>query len=297
MPAASHSTAPARTSAAAESREFAFTEAHFQAVRVRVRELTGIALSEVKQDLVYSRLSRRLRALRLPDFDAYLDHLGRNPDSENVEFINALTTNLTAFFREAHHFDDLRDRVLPELLQQRRNERRIRIWSAGCSTGEEPYSLAITLHEALGAEVDRWDALILATDIDTGVLATGSRGQYRGDRLNGLSPERLGKHFRPVAGSAAGDVAAREHLRQLIRFRQLNLNGAWPMKCRFDVVFCRNVVIYFDKPTQQVLFNRIAGQMAPGGHLYIGHSENLFRICDRFRHLGRTIHQRVEPGS
>jgi chemotaxis protein methyltransferase CheR len=286
---------PEDVQAAAGLREFPFTEAHFQTVRARVRDLTGIALSEAKHDLVYSRLSRRLRVLRLRDFDAYLAYLEGHPEKENVEFINALTTNLTAFFREAHHFVDLRDRVLPELMRQRQYERRIRIWSAGCSTGEEPYSLAIALHEALGSERKHWDALILATDIDTGVLATASRGQYRGDRLKGLSPEQREKHFRPVSANANGDHVARDHLKESIRFRQLNLNGPWPMKGRFDVVFCRNVVIYFDKPTQQVLFNRIAGQMSPGAHLYIGHSENLFRICERFQHLGRTIHQLVEP--
>jgi len=282
--------------AADERREFIFTERHFASIRTRVQALTGIAIGDLKQDLVYGRLCRRLRSLGLPDFDAYLAWLTENPGSENGEFINALTTNLTAFFREAHHFQDLQDRVLPELIERKRHARRLRIWSAACSTGEEPYSLAITLREALGSQAPQWDALILATDIDTGVLGFAHRGVYPVERLKGLSQGQRQQYFKAVAGSASGEHSVCESLRALIRFRQLNLNGTWPMQGGFDVVFCRNVVIYFDKPTQKVLFARLAQHMEPGGHLYIGHSESLFRVCDRFEHLGRTIHRLIGAG-
>jgi chemotaxis protein methyltransferase CheR len=288
------SRAPARGTPAAE-REFGFSPRHFEAIRARLHVLTGIAIGDIKQDLVYGRLSRRLRQLGLTDFDAYLAWLETHAERETPEFINALTTNLTAFFREPHHFEDLRERVLPELLLRHRHQRRLRIWSAACSTGEEPYSLAITLSEALGSRLAEWDALVLATDIDTGVLATAARGIYPQERLKGLSEARRSRHFRDVTGGAGGgaSVQATDSLRALVRFRQLNLNGPWPMCGRFDVVFCRNVVIYFDKPTQKTLFERIAHQMTPGGHLYIGHSESLFRVCDRFEHLGHTIHRLV----
>ncbi len=273
-----------------DAREFGFGVRHFDAIRERLREFTGISIGDIKQDLVYGRLTRRVRSLGLPDFDAYLALLEQQPENEKAEFINALTTNLTAFFRERHHFEDLRERVLPALIEQKRHARRLRIWSAACSTGEEPYSLAMTLSEALGNRLPQWDALVLATDIDTGVLTTAARGVYPRERLQGLSDSERKRHFDPVTGST-GEMVVKDSLRSLIRFRQLNLNGPWPMRGGFDVVFCRNVVIYFDKPTQKTLFARIARQMEPGGHLYIGHSESLFRVSERFEHLGRTIHR------
>jgi chemotaxis protein methyltransferase CheR len=276
-------------------REYDFRPDHFERIREVVADLTGITLSDLKQDLVYSRLIRRLRKLRLKSFDEYMLQLEKHPESELGELINAITTNLTAFFREVHHFDYLRDELLPMIESEKRLERRLRIWSAGCSTGEEPYSLAMTLVEAFGDRLAAWDARILATDIDTGVLATAERGVYAEERVRGIPKDLLQTHFRRGTGDQAGQYRVADHLKRLIAFKQLNLNGPWPMRGPFDIIFCRNVVIYFDKPTQRVLFDRMANLMSDDGHLFIGHSENLFRVSERFELIGKTIH-RVRSG-
>lgn len=286
-------TLPARqaTSGTGARSEYGFQTRHFEHIRGLVKESTGIALGDLKQDLVYSRLMRRLRKLKLESFDAYIEYLKSNHAVELPELINAITTNLTAFFRETHHFEYLREVVLPRLEQSRASERRLRIWSAGCSTGEEPYSLAITLKEAWGDRLKHWDARILATDIDTGVLATGAAGRYAEPRIKGLSEQQLDEHFERRRTAPGMEFEARPEIKNLIAFKQLNLNGPWPMRGPFDVIFCRNVVIYFDKPTQTVLFNRMADLMATDGTLFIGHSENLFRVTDRFEMVGKTIYR------
>lgn len=264
-----------------------FTEEDFSAIAAMVREASGIVLGPTKRDLVYGRLRRRLRALALSSFADYRARLeGEGCAEERVRMINAVTTNLTGFFREKHHFEHLARDVLPVLPRQ---DRRLRIWSAGCSSGEEPYSLALTL---LGTMPDlaSWDARILATDIDTNMVATAAAGHYPAERLAPV-PERLrGGHLLP---SRDGAVEMGPEAKALITFRPLNLLGPWPMRGTFDVIFCRNVVIYFDKPTQRELFDRYAELLAPGGHLYVGHSESLFRVSERFQHLGRTIYRKL----
>jgi chemotaxis protein methyltransferase CheR len=263
------------------------TTEDFRAIVAIVREASGIVLTEVKRELVYSRLRRRLRALGLhsfADYRALLD--GPDGNAELVRMINAITTNLTGFFREGHHFDFLADRLLPALPRARR---RLRIWSAGCSSGEEPYSLAMTLHRAM-PDLASWDARILATDIDTDMVATGAAGRYAMQRADAIPPELRRAHVRRVDTET---VEMGHELKSLIAFRQLNLLGPWPMKGPFDVIFCRNVVIYFDKPTQRELFDRYADLLTQDGHLFVGHSETLHNITDRFRHLGRTIHRRI----
>lgn len=273
---------------ATPGRQFAFTEDHFQAVRTLVGEHAGIHLAEAKRDMVYGRLVRRLRALKLSSFDAYLAQLQQD-GGELVHFVNALTTNLTSFFREPHHFEFLADELVPELVR-RRGDRRLRVWSAGCSTGEEPYSIAMVLKESVPAG---WDVRILATDLDSNVVATAERGVYDLDRVRNLGRRRLERWFLKGKGANTGTVRAKDELRAMIRFRQLNLLADWPMRGPLDLIFCRNVVIYFAKETQRRLFDRYANILAADGHLFLGHSESLFKVSDRFRLLGNTVYQKI----
>ncbi|MCC6207493.1 MAG: protein-glutamate O-methyltransferase CheR [Gammaproteobacteria bacterium] len=271
-------------------RDLVFTDADFDYIRRVVVEQTGIVLSDQKRELVYGRLAKRLRALGLHTFADYCGHLERSPD-ELHELVNAITTNLTSFFREPYHFDYLRDTVLPELLRSNAQSRRIRIWSAGCSTGEEPYSIAMVLRDALPSG-EGWDARILATDIDSNVLAKAQEGIYQEERATGVPERYLRRGFRKGQGDHAGMLRVGDEVRSLITFRQLNLMKDWPMHGPFDVIFCRNVVIYFDKPTQRRLFDRYADILVDGGHLFIGHSETLFKVSERFTLIGRTIYRK-----
>ncbi|HEX3845027.1 MAG TPA: protein-glutamate O-methyltransferase CheR [Steroidobacteraceae bacterium] len=272
-------------------REFAFGEEDFQALRVLVKSLMGIHLSNQKRELVYGRLTRRLRALQLRSFAEYRERL-EHDEREVAEFCNAITTNLTSFFREPHHFQYLREHVLAPFAADRSGERRLRIWSAGCSTGEEPYSIAMTLLEAL-PDADRWDVRILATDLDSDVLARAQRGIYPAERTRSLSPARLQRYFSEhqdpggICHQIAPEVAA------LVTFKRLNLIHALPMRGPLDAIFCRNVVIYFDKETQRELFARLARLQRPGDLLFLGHSESLFKVCDSYGLIGKTIHRRV----
>jgi chemotaxis protein methyltransferase CheR len=208
------------------------------------------------------------------------------------ELTNAITTNLTSFFREKYHFEQLATDALPQVIKDRAAMRRARIWSAGCSTGEEPYSLAIVLREAFD-QLGNWDVRLLATDIDSKVLETAAAGTYPAERLKGTDAGRMARWFKPVENDATQRIA-RDELKSLITFKQLNLFDTWPMKGPFDVIFCRNVVIYFDKDTQRKLFDRMADIQEPGGWLFIGHSENLFNVTKRYKLVGRTVYRRVE---
>lgn len=274
------------------SGEFEFSDQDFQRVRRIINEVAGISLADSKRELVYSRLARRLRQCGLQRFEDYCNLLetGEN-EAELREFINALTTNLTAFFREVHHFDFLAADLLPALVRANNlGKRRIRIWSAGCSTGEEPYSIAMVLRETL--PMTGWDVKILATDLDSNVLATAERGVYECSRVKELSEARLRRWFQKGRNAQEGWVRAAPALRDLITFRQLNLMDDWPMRGPFDLIFCRNVVIYFDKPTQRVLFERFADLLVEQGHLFVGHSESLFKVTERFAPLGKTIYRK-----
>ena len=269
--------------------EFTFTDAHFDLLRRLVGKYAGISLTETKRQLVYGRLTRRIRAMNLAGFDDYCN-LVRNEDSAEIQnFINAITTNLTSFFRETHHFESLAQHVVPMLLKTNAASRRVRVWSAGCSTGEEPYSIAMTLLEALGSN-SGWDVKVLATDIDTNVLTTAAAGIYPAHRQQGLSDARLSRWF-TTAGGSPDNLRLKDEVRSLIRFAPLNLMEQWPFKGPFDVIFCRNVVIYFDQETQGRLFGRYADAMARHGYLFIGHSETLFGTCTRFDLIGRTIYR------
>ncbi len=272
-----------------ETAEAELTEADFGAIVAMVRETAGISLGASKRDLVFGRLNRRLRVLGLRSFADYCALLD-SPDgaAERGEMINAITTNLTSFFREPHHFTFLANDILPTLLASQAN-RRLRIWSAACSSGEEPYSIAMVLNRAL-ANKRGWDARILATDIDTNMIATAEAGCYDAERAAAI-PADFG---RLVARQADGRVAMSDALKDRIAFRPLNLLDPWPMRGQFDVIFCRNVVIYFEKPVQRTLFERFADILTPDGYLLIGHSETLFRVTDRFESLGRTIYRKVK---
>ncbi|MFM7275792.1 MAG: CheR family methyltransferase [Gammaproteobacteria bacterium] len=275
-------------------REFAFSDSDFAFIRQMVEQHAAIKLPDSKRQMVYGRLVRRLRELRLGSFAEYVALLRDDPGGpEFVNLINAVTTNLTSFFRERHHFEVLEDKVLPELQQRNAANRRIRVWSAGCSTGEEPYSIAITLR---GSSLlsQGWDARVLATDIDTKVLATAEAGVYGIDRIRDLPEDLKRRGFLRGRGDASQRVRVRREMQELITFRQLNLMEPWPMRHRFDVIFCRNVVIYFDKPTQGRLFDRFADQLNDGGYVFLGHSETMHNLTTRFRLLGQTVYQKVQ---
>jgi len=272
-------------------REFALADEDFAALRQLVRDLTGINLSDQKRELVYGRLSRRLRALNLTSFRQYRERLAADP-SELEQLANAITTNLTAFFRERHHFEFLRDQVLRARAAEPRAVRRVRIWSAGCSTGEEPYSIAMTVLEAL-PELAGWDVRILATDLDSEVLGRARARTYPSERLRGLEPRHMTHFFTEGWNKKGRSLRVNPEVAALVTFKQLNLMHNWPMKGPLDVIFCRNTVIYFDKATQRELFSRIAALQRSGDWLFLGHSESLFKVSTDYELIGRTVYRRV----
>lgn len=255
---------------------FAFTAEDFRKIADLVHSNTGIRMPEYKSAMVYSRLAKRLRALGLDSFREYcrlvLDNGGVD---ERQKMLAALTTNMTSFFREPHHFDHLRQKVLPPLLDAARRGGRVRIWSAGCSSGEEPYSIALTILTLL-PEAPQHDVKVLATDINPGVLDKGRKGIYQEKLLSPVSAE-LKRRWFTQAPAVEGEpaLAATEGLRSLIAFRELNLVGDWPMKGTFQAIFCRNVVIYFEETTRDRIWGRFIPLISPAGCLYIGHSERL----------------------
>ncbi|MBK8971172.1 MAG: chemotaxis protein CheR [Hahellaceae bacterium] len=275
------------TDAKAESREFNFTWAHFEHLRKISMSHTGIQVPDIKQEMFYARLSKRVRALRLNDFDQYIRYLEDNWDSEGTPFINALTTNLTSFFRENHHFNFLKKTVVAAA--QQKKQRSIKIWSAGCSTGEEPYSIAMTMTEACSGTGVEWE--LTATDLDTDVLARAQRGVYALDRIEGIDQDKKKRFFMKGTGPRAGYVRVKEELRNKIQFRQLNLIKPIDMGDRYDVIFCRNVVIYFDRDTKVKLVEQFVRHLQPKAYLIMGHSESLHGISNAFEGLGNTIYQ------
>lgn len=272
-------------------REFDFTEHDFKRVQKIVYDFAGIDLNESKINLVYNRLAKRIRLLTLTSFSQYIDYVEAQGESEFIHLINSITTNLTFFFRENHHFEYLAEQVIPSLLIANASNRKIRIWSAGCSTGEEPYSIAIMLKEKVPSD---WDAQVIATDLDSNVVQTGLNGIYTIDRLKGVSEARQKRWFLKGSGSKDGYVKVKPELQEIIKFDQLNLMSEWPIKDSIDVIFCRNVVIYFDKPTQSKLFDRYADRLPIAGYLFVGHSESLYKVCTRFELLGQTIYKKIE---
>ena len=268
--------------------EFAFSAADFDRVRELIYQHAGISLHAGKQAMAYSRLSRRLRDTTHRSFATYLQWLqantGPSGQAEWQEFINCLTTNLTSFFREDHHFHALINDL------KARTGRPLRIWCSAASTGEEPYSIAMTAIEALGHNAP---VRIVASDIDTKVLATAQRGVYDVDS-RGLSPDRLQRHFLRGKGGNAGFIRVKPELAKLIEFRPLNLmSRSWSLGDAFDIIFCRNVMIYFDNPTQRQVLQQMHAVLKPQGLLYVGHSENFTDARDLFHLRGKTIYQKV----
>ncbi|MFW0777077.1 MAG: CheR family methyltransferase [Rickettsiales bacterium] len=274
----------------AVQREFEFKTQDFKFIASLVYDKTGIVLADHKQDMVYSRIARRLRNLNLHTFRDYCELL-QNDDSqeEMANFVNAITTNLTSFFREKHHFVHLRDEVLKPFVNSKPKEKRLRIWSSACSSGAEPYSIAMTCCSAI-QDIANWDVKILATDIDTGMLNKSRNGEYKKEEIAGIPDTLRKKH---VVETHNDIFQISPSLRSLIRFKQLNLIEPWPFKGPLDVVFCRNVIIYFDKETQQKLFTQMASRIKKGGWLYLGHSETLHGISDQFELIGKTIYRKV----
>ena len=270
-------------------REFDLSDRDFARVCKMIHARAGIALNDSKRSMVYSRLSRRLRERDLANFADYLDLLEADEGGEWQDFINALTTNLTSFFRESHHFE-----MLAEHLRAAPRDKPAVLWSSASSTGEEPYSMAMTAMDALGGKTP--SVRILATDIDTHVLETARRGVYRHDNVAKLDPELARRHFQRGAGANSGLMRVKKELRDLVSFRQLNLlQPTWPLREKFTAIFCRNVMIYFDRPTQRAVMERIAARLEPDGMLCIGHSENLMWARDLFEPCGRTAYRLARP--
>jgi chemotaxis protein methyltransferase CheR len=270
-------------------REFEYGQSDFERVRRLIYQHAGISLSPNKQDMVYSRLARRLRVLKMNSFAHYLDHLERDDGREWETFVNALTTNLTSFFREAHHFDVLKQHVRKVHGQSRQT---VKLWCAASSTGEEAYSMAIAvceLFDNLAPPVE-----ILASDLDTEVLATAAAGVYSRDRATTVGPERLQRFF-VKAATADGNLRVRPELQKLISFARINLlHDRWPVRGPLDAIFCRNVMIYFDKPTQYRILQKFVPVLRPDGLLFAGHSESFLHAAELFRSLGRTVYERAD---
>lgn len=276
-------TAGAGTPGVAPAREFPFTQSDFTRVRNLIYGYAGISLSPIKKEMVYSRLVRRLRALGHSSFEQYLAYLESN-DEEIEAFVNALTTNLTAFFREPHHFD-----ILSQQMQQA-HARPFRIWCAAASTGEEAYSLAMAACETFDSMTP--PVQVIASDIDTHVLRTASEGIYPLDRVEKMDPLRLKRFFLRGSGARAGLVRVRPELQALLQFERINLlDSQWPMQTAFDAIFCRNVMIYFDKDTQLRVLQRFKPYLQPHGLFYAGHSESFLHAAELFRSCGRTVYE------
>ncbi len=271
--------------------EFPFTQTDFKTIAGLVYEHSGIVLGAHKRDMVYSRLARRLRALHLSSFREYCELLGgsEGPD-EYGSLINAITTNLTKFFRKSHHFDHLQKTALAEVWQAARaGKPRVRIWSAACSTGEEPYSIAMTAMASQKAAGRDWDFRVLATDLDTAVLNKAMAARYPSSALEDIPAQMREFSFEKDAGG----VLVAPDIQSLVTFNQLNLLGPWPMKGPFDVIFCRNVMIYFDAETKAKLVERLHAMLKSGGWLYVGHSESLLDQYHHFKLGGHTIYQKI----
>ena len=280
-------------------REYLLTDKDFNYLSELAGELAGIKLSSGKRELIYGRLVKRLRALGLKDFKAYCALLkeaeeeGGNKE-ERTHFINSITTNVTSFFRENHHFDYMSETLIPELIRKKEGEAnpRLRIWSAGCSSGKEPYSIAMVLKECI-PDLERWDAKILATDLDSNILDIARTGIYPNDHVKEIPLEKYKRWFKMGSGVNEGAIKVIDPIKDMVTFRELNLTEKWPMKGPFDIIFCRNVTIYFGRETRVTLLNKFADYLDDNGHLFVGHSESLFGLTNRFSTVGRTIHRKI----
>lgn len=275
-------------------KEFIFTDEDFEFLSQLASQQAGINLTPDKRELVYGRVAKRLRLLKINNFKDYCSLLKKKDSEESSHFINSITTNVTSFFRENHHFEYLADKVIPEIIKKNSNTShpRLRIWSAGCSTGKEPYSIAMVLRENI-KDIDRWDAKILATDLDSDVLHTAEQAIYPIDRVELVSEERKKEWMLMGTGEKADSVKMRNEIRDLVHFKQLNLTEPWPIHGTFDCIFFRNVAIYFKRPTQIDILNRFCDHLDKNGTLFVGHSESLIGLSQRYKNTGQTIHQKI----
>ncbi|MHC4945793.1 MAG: CheR family methyltransferase [Planctomycetota bacterium] len=269
------------------------TEEQVKNIAQMVKESTGINLHEGKTALIRARLAKRLRQLGLNSYRSYMQYLRADRSGDEFTYmLDSLSTNVTGFFREDAHFDYLARYYLSRAIERPRNgKRRMRIWSAGCSSGEEPYSIAIVLHETI-PNLTTWDARILATDLSTRILSSARHGVYSRERVDSIPPFLRGKYFRCIQQRPEKRYKVAGSLRGLVHFARLNLMGPWPMKGPFDVIFCRNVMIYFDKATQTRLINRYYDYLVPGGVLFMGHSESLAGIKHRFSFVQPAVYEK-----
>ena len=276
-------------------REFNFERRHFDFIAGMLYRLAGISLAPHKIEMMYSRLARRLRELNLKDFDAYCALVESEKGEPEIRFlVNALTTNLTSFFREHLHFDHLAKSALAAVKtsQVHSGQPRLRIWSAGCSSGPEPYTIAMVLCSTI-PDIRRWDARILATDIDTHMVDTARRGVYAADSAKTIPTELRDRFVKRSRDGGEPEITMAEDLRRLITFKPLNLLEPWPMKGPFDAIFCRNVLIYFDRPGRTAVIEKFASLLPEGGFLYLGHSESLYGVSGSFSQVGATIYRRT----
>jgi len=268
------------------------TERQFDTISSLVHELCGINLHVGKKELVKARLTKRLRELEMENFASYIDLISSDAgQAEILTMLDALSTNLTFFFREHAHFDLLRQKVVPEMMLRHAQDRQMRVWSAGCSTGEEAYSIAIALNEVI-ADPAGWDVRILATDLSTRALEAARKGVYSRERLRDTPAGTIAKYFTWSRSGDAKLYMVNESLRKMVAFARLNLIEPWPMRGPFDAIFCRNVMIYFDKPTQTRLAERFWEMLCPGGIMFIGHSESFTGVQHRFKYVEPTVYRR-----
>jgi chemotaxis protein methyltransferase CheR len=278
-----------------ESREFPFSQNDFRKIAGIMRESAGIDLPDVKAPLVYSRLVKRLRSLGLESFKNYCALIAaKDGAAERDHMIAAITTNVTRFFREPHHFEHFTAKVLPGLVDGIRKGEKLRIWSAGCSTGEEPYSIALSIL-SIFPDAAQYDVRVLATDINKNVLTAARKGLYGEAAIEPISRVMRAQHF--VSARRSDDAKSwrvADDVRALVTFRELNLISEWPMRCAYQAIFCRNVAIYFENSVQQILWERMRALLTPGGYLYVGHSERVSDLSHGLELNGNTIYRSTE---
>ncbi len=271
-----------------DSRSFELTDVVFDGFRKLTLEQTGISLDETKRAMIMTRFSRRVRALGLNSFEEYLEVLSQSTHPERIEFIDTITTNLTYFFREPHHFEQLGQVIIPRLQSEQNSRKPIRIWSAGCSSGQEPYSIAMTALEA--EHTGRRPVRILCTDIDSKMVGQTQRGRYKPTELRGMSPEQTQLWF---ARQSDGMLQAKDELVSMMVCKYMNLFGPWPIRQGVDVIFCRNVLIYFDVERQEKVVRGMAKLQDPGSTLFLGHSETISQCSDVYRRISNTVYERL----
>ena len=271
---------------------YVLEDEYFYKFKEIIYKETRIKLSDMKKALVQARLNKRLRTLKLDTYPEYYEYFNNNYDEEVINFVNSITTNKTDFFRENKHFDYIKDVIFPEF--EKKGFREIRIWSSGCSTGEEPYTIAFTYFDYFRDKKNPPALKILATDIDTNVLETASTGIYKSEGVEGIDLNILKRYFMLGKGDNEGFFKIKDFVKKNIFFRRLNLmNDAYPLKKKFDILFCRNVIIYFDKQTQTDLFKKFYLHLTDHGYMFIGHSENITGISNDYTLIGNTIYKKI----